>query len=77
MFLIWGMVAVAFVMLDALFAQLLGVYVSMGAMFAMLAGYAGFNALGQFGIFVCMSVLFLLWLAPKLNWCIQKLLPAE
>lgn len=76
MYMIWGIAAIAFVMLDAVFTQLFGIYLSLGALVAMLAGYAWFNALGQFGIFVCASLLFLCWLAPKVNQCIQKLLPA-
>jgi len=75
MYMIWGITAIAFIMLDATFAMLFGVYLSLAALVAMLAGYAGFNALGQFGVFVCTSLLFLCWLAPKVNQCIQKLLP--
>ena len=56
MYMIWGIAAISFVMLDAVFTQLFGIYLSLGALVAMLAGYAGFNALGQFGIFVCVLV---------------------
>lgn len=50
MYMIWGIAAISFVMLDAVFTQLFGIYLSLGALVAMLAGYAGFNALGQFGM---------------------------
>lgn len=72
MYMIWGIAAIVSVMLDAVFTQLFGVYLSLGAWIAMLAGYAGFNSLGQFCVFACASLLFLCWLAPKVNQCIQK-----
>lgn len=75
MYMIWGIAAISFVMLDAVFTQLFGIYLSLGALVAMLAGYAGFNALGQFGIFVCASLLFLCWLAPKVHRMTQRFLP--
>lgn len=73
MYFLWGIVAVTFVMLDALFAQLVFVYFSLGALFALFAGYAGFAALGQIGVFVIISVLFLMAFAPRIEGIIRRL----
>lgn len=75
MYMIWGIVAIAFIMLDAAFAMLFGVYLSLGALVGLLAGYAGLNAFGQFGVFASSSLLFLFWLAPKIHRMTQRFLP--
>lgn len=75
MYMIWGIAAISFIMLDAAFAMLFGVYLSLGALVGLLAGYAGLNALGQFGVFASSSLLFLCWLAPKVHRMTQGFLP--
>lgn len=75
MYMIWGIAAIAFVMLDAVFSMLFGVYLSLGALIGLLAGYAGLNAIGQFGVFASSSLLFLFWLAPKIHRMTQRFLP--
>lgn len=74
MYMIWGIAAISFIMLDAAFAMLFGVYLSLGALVGLLAGYAGLNALGQFGVFASSSLLFLFWLAPKIHRMTQRFL---
>lgn len=75
MYMIWGIAAIAFIMLDAAFAMLFGVYLSLGALAGLLAGYAGLNAIGQFGVFASSSLLLLFWLAPKVHRMTQRFLP--
>lgn len=77
MYMIWGIAAIAFIMLDAAFAMLFGVYLSLGALVGLLAGYAGLNALGQFGVFASSSLLFLFRLAPKIHRMTQRFLPEK
>ena len=77
MYMIWGIAAISFIMLDAAFAMLFGVYLSLGALVGLLAGYAGLNALGQFGVFASSSLLFLFWLAPKIHRMTQGFLPEK
>lgn len=75
MYMIWGIAAISFIMLDVTFAMLFGVYLSLGALVGLLAGYAGLNAFGQFGVFASSSLLFLFWLAPKIHRMTQRFLP--
>ena len=75
MYMVWGIAAIAFIMLDAAFAMLFGVYLSLGALVGLLAGYAGLNAIGQFGVFASSSLLLLFWLAPKVDRMTQRFLP--